>query len=85
VKTEYQEFVEAMERIAELGEDVAWSITKITNETHALVPWGCGYSVVINLPGRDRAIYEKARTLTQAVERALLRGQAALAALPKEP
>ena len=84
MKTEHQEFVEAVERLEELGENVAWSITKITNETHALMPWGCGYGVTINLPYLDLAIYEKARTLTQAVERALLRGHAALAALPYE-
>jgi hypothetical protein len=78
MKTEQQEFLDAVERLEALGEDVAWSITKIANETHALLPWGCGYGVTINLPGRDCAIFEKARTLTQAVDRALTRARAAV-------
>lgn len=71
MKTEQQEFAEAAERLEALGEDVAWSVTKITNETHALSPWGCGYSVSINFPCADRGVFEKARTLTEAVNMAI--------------
>ena len=58
-------------RAASVGDAVAdrsWSITKITNDTHALYPRGRGYGV--QLVGQGVTVFEKDVTVTQAMTKA---------------
>lgn len=77
-KVDPQELVECIQRIEELGDDVAWSFSKITNDRHSLAPIGRGYGVTINGQTSGHrpeplTVYEKGLDLKIATNLAITR------------
>ena len=79
LESEAQRVIELIEK--ECGPDTAWDLGKITNDKWFGQPYGRGYTVILNLPNSDRAIFEKRDTLTNAAERAIARAKERIAAL----
>jgi hypothetical protein len=63
------ELLSAARALEELGPDVCWTITRLTNDDETVLPQGRGYGV--SARNKERSVFAKARTVSAAAHQAV--------------